>query len=102
MIHFHLVKKTIYFNIKVLIGNKTDLKNNRIVQKNTAMMWCKKNGNIPYFETSAKDNEGIEEIFNYIANKAYNKQEEDENTAAEIFGLTENDSKKTTVKCCNR
>ena len=37
----------------VVIGNKTDLSEKRAVQKEEAEAWCKANGNMPYFETSA-------------------------------------------------
>ncbi|VDI22407.1 Ras-related protein Rab-7A [Mytilus galloprovincialis] len=46
----------------IVIGNKID-KENRLVTKEEAMKWCKKNGNIPYMETSAKDGTNVEEAF---------------------------------------
>ncbi len=51
----------------VLLGNKVDLESERKVPEAKALGWCKSNGNIPHFETSAKDGTQIKEAFNSIA-----------------------------------
>lgn len=57
-------KKDIENIVLVLIGNKCDLKDKRVVSVERAQMYADKYG-IKYFETSAKTNEGIEDAFSY-------------------------------------
>ena len=67
--------------IKILVGNKCDLRDNRI-DTNVIIRYCKHN-NIEYIETSAKNNINIDEIFNslslsinkYIFSDNYNKKD---------------------------
>ncbi|KAK4485983.1 hypothetical protein RD792_008637 [Penstemon davidsonii] len=49
----------------VLIGNKVDVDggNSRAVSEKTARDWCIMKGNIPYFETSAKEDYNVEDAF---------------------------------------
>jgi GTPase SAR1 family protein len=54
----------------VLIGNKLDLDNYRKIMSSKAQQWCKQNGNIPYFETSARENVAVEEAFVEMAVQA--------------------------------
>ena len=51
----------------VLIGNKVDKEAERKVTTNRAQQWCKMNGDIPYFEASAKDNLNVKELFEQLA-----------------------------------
>ena len=46
----------------VLIGNKVDV-DKRIVSEVDARSWCATNGNMPYFETSAKDSVNVDRAF---------------------------------------
>lgn len=46
----------------VLLGNKVD-RDQRVVREDDARRWCQENGNMPYFETSAKDNINVERAF---------------------------------------
>ena len=48
--------------VLVLVGNKTDLSSKRVVTREEAEAFAKKS-NMLYFETSAKNNEGVEEMF---------------------------------------
>jgi len=65
----------------VVLGNKIDLENQRVVSQKRAQAWCQTKGNIPYFETSAKEAINVEQAFQTIAKNAL-KQEPDE---GEIF-----------------
>lgn len=60
----------------VCLGNKSDLaKTKRQVAFQRAKEWCEKdNRNIPFFETSAKDNTNVEQAFQTVARNAL-KQE---------------------------
>eukprot|EP00053_Salpingoeca_punica_P007503 m.68430 g.68430 ORF g.68430 m.68430 type:complete len:202 (-) comp14180_c0_seq4:431-1036(-) len=46
----------------VLLGNKVDV-GERVVSAQQAMEWCAQNGDMPYFETSAKDDINVEQAF---------------------------------------
>ena len=66
--------KTIYENTKprflILIGNKSDLINERKVDKDVILKYCEKN-NFNYIETSVKSNFNIEKIFKEVAYQLY-------------------------------
>ena len=57
----------------VVIGNKIDL-NQRAVAEKKVKQWCVEKGDIPYFETSAKEAINVEQAFQTIARNAL-KQE---------------------------
>lgn len=49
---------------QVVIGNKIDVEENkRMIASKRAMTFCQSKGNIPYFETSAKDAVNVEQAF---------------------------------------
>jgi len=54
----------------VVIGNKNDEKN-MVVTSETATTWCKSNGIVSFYSTSAKTNEKVEEAFTAIAYAAH-------------------------------
>ncbi|GFP93325.1 RAS-related protein rab7 [Phtheirospermum japonicum] len=56
----------------VLIGNKVDVDggNSRVVSEKTARDWCVAKGNIPYFETSAKEDYNVDAAFLSVAETA--------------------------------
>ncbi|KAL3613459.1 hypothetical protein CASFOL_042722 [Castilleja foliolosa] len=56
----------------VLIGNKVDVDggNSRVVSEKTATDWCIAKGNIPYFETSAKEDYNVDDAFLSVAQTA--------------------------------
>ena len=56
----------------IILGNKCDLEKEREVTKEEAENFAK-NLNLPYFETSAKENINIKESIEAIANIAYKK-----------------------------
>mmetsp|Transcript_76498 Transcript_76498/g.93948 ORF Transcript_76498/g.93948 Transcript_76498/m.93948 type:complete len:152 (-) Transcript_76498:163-618(-) len=59
----------------VVLGNKSDLaKTKRQVSDQKARTWCKGKNDIPFFETSAKDNINVEQAFQTVARNAL-KQE---------------------------
>ncbi|RYR49230.1 hypothetical protein Ahy_A07g035576 isoform C [Arachis hypogaea] len=64
----------------VVIGNKIDIDggNSRVVSEKKARAWCASKGNIPYFETSAKECVNVEEAFQCIAKDALKSGEEEE------------------------
>ncbi|CAN0866832.1 Ras-related protein Rab7 [Linum grandiflorum] len=64
----------------VVLGNKIDVDggNSRVVSEKKARAWCASKGNIPYFETSAKEGINVEEAFQVIAKDALKTGEEEE------------------------
>lgn len=64
----------------VVLGNKTDVDDghSRVVSEKKAKMWCAAKGNIPYFETSAKEDMNVEEAFQCIAKNALKNEPDEE------------------------
>jgi Ras-related protein Rab-7A len=54
----------------VVLGNKVDRESERKVSTAKASQWAKNSGNVPFFETSAKDAVNVEEAFQTIARNA--------------------------------
>ncbi|XP_048596843.1 ras-related protein RABG3a isoform X1 [Brassica napus] len=56
----------------IVLGNKVDIDGgrSRVVSEKKAADWCASNGNIPYFETSAKEDYNVDEAFLTIAKTA--------------------------------
>ena len=62
----------------IVMGNKCDKTEERVVDTQTAEAFCKEHGNMPYFETSAKDDERVSEAFlEAVKLAADNHKEED-------------------------
>jgi len=92
----------------VVICNKIDLVDQRAVDRNRALSWCRERGNIPYFETSAKDATNVEQAFTLIAQRAINNNIT--NAESNYNGVNEEDSiynntnqfsqKESNDRCC--
>lgn len=50
----------------VLLGNKIDIDNKRVVSKKRAQKYCEEQPNMQYFETSAKENIGVVEVVSVV------------------------------------
>ncbi|KAF8923955.1 hypothetical protein BGZ58_002340 [Dissophora ornata] len=61
----------------VVIGNKIDMEESkRVISQKRALAWCQSKGNIPYFETSAKEAINVEQAFQEIAKNALQQEVE--------------------------
>ncbi|GMN60566.1 hypothetical protein TIFTF001_029659 [Ficus carica] len=62
----------------ILLGNKIDIDggNSRVVSEKKAKDWCASKGNIPYFETSAKEDYNVDAAFLSIAKTALANENE--------------------------
>ena len=57
----------------VLVGNKSDMKDDIKVTNEEVEAYCKEHNNMPYFATSAKEDIGLEETFIKVADLAYER-----------------------------
>ena len=86
----------------VVLGNKIDLENQRVVSQKKALAWCQAKGNIPYFETSAKEAINVEQAFQTIARNALKQETEDDlyiPDTVDVNAAAPTDSKKFS-SCC--
>ena len=65
----------------VLLGNKCDKVAERKVQASKIKQYCETKSNMPYFETSAKDNTNVEAAFEEVAKLAFKRNSKED----EIF-----------------
>jgi len=65
----------------VVLGNKIDLEHQRVVSQKRSVAWCQSKGNIPYFETSAKEAIHVDQAFQTVAKLALQQEQEE----GEIF-----------------
>ena len=89
----------------ILVGNKADIKSKQTVQQNDINKYIAKLG-IKYFEVSALNNEGIDELFNYAIQETIKlivKRENDLSATNRISHLNEDENEvkeKKGFKCC--
>eukprot|EP00297_Palpitomonas_bilix_P025704 CAMPEP_0113902334 /NCGR_PEP_ID=MMETSP0780_2-20120614/21786_1 /TAXON_ID=652834 /ORGANISM="Palpitomonas bilix" /LENGTH=205 /DNA_ID=CAMNT_0000895115 /DNA_START=108 /DNA_END=725 /DNA_ORIENTATION=- /assembly_acc=CAM_ASM_000599 len=69
----------------VVLGNKIDLENERVVPKKRAETWCQNKGGITFFETSAKEAVNVEKAFQHVARIALKKDSEEDLYIPESF-----------------
>jgi Ras-related protein Rab-7A len=60
-----------------VLGNKID-EDSRVVSEKKAKGWCAGKGNIPHFDTSAKDDVNVAAAFECIARNALRNEVEEE------------------------
>jgi Ras-related protein Rab-7A len=83
----------------IVIGNKIDCEANRVVPQKKALSWCQTKGNIPYFETSAKEAINVEQAFQVVARNALKQEAEDEVYLPDTIDVNEGQDKKK-KGCC--
>ena len=86
----------------VLVGNKSDMKDDIKVTNEEIEAYCKEHNNMAYFATSAKEDIGLDETFNKVADLAYERiTKNEENFVPEkptYLKVTKEDNKKK--GCC--
>ena len=70
--------------LKIIVGNKSDLQDKRVVEKKEVEEFCKEN-NIYHIETSAKNSNNIKDIFLYLCEKLKKKTIEPNNNNIKIL-----------------
>jgi GTPase SAR1 family protein len=91
---------------KILVGNKADNDNEsgKVVLTSDARAYAEQK-NLPFFETSAKDNKNIAEVFNEITRLALKRRLSQPNNGQASTGGTRIGPKRTVIggqskKCC--
>ena len=70
----------------VIMGNKCDLEDQRKISKEQAEQWCKENGDLAYFETSAVSNIQVEDGFMKVVKLALDSMENDDMQMPDSIG----------------
>eukprot|EP00249_Psilotum_nudum_P009607 c22039_g1_i1 orf=497-1117(+) len=86
----------------ILLGNKIDVDggNSRVVSEKKAKAWCGSKGNIPYFETSAKEDCNIDNSFQCIARNALKNETEDEIYLPDTLDVTSGRQQRSSICMC--
>jgi len=77
----------------IVLGNKSDLEEQRAVQTRKSKAWCEQNGDMQFCETSAKEATNVDQAFQIVAKKAMEKaklENEDIDLNAAKLTLDEN------------
>lgn len=82
-----------------LAGNKSDLEQNRSVEREVAQAYADEKG-ILFMETSAKTGQNVNEIFQCIAEKLPKQSKEDEDKSRSGFTVGGNTGGKKGAGCC--
>jgi Ras-related protein Rab-7A len=86
----------------VLLGNKVDIDggNSRVVSEKKAKAWCASKGNIPYFETSAKEGTNVEDAFQVIVKDALKNEPEEELYVPDTVDVVGGNRTQRSSGCC--
>jgi Ras-related protein Rab-7A len=86
----------------VLLGNKVDIDggNSRVVSEKKAKAWCASKGNIPYFETSAKEGTNVEDAFQCIVKNALKNEPEEELYVPDTVDVVGGNRTQRSSGCC--
>ncbi|KAJ5077719.1 rab family [Anaeramoeba ignava] len=81
----------------VVIANKIDLKEQRVITEEEIKNWSLKNSNIRTFETSAKNFSNLDDVFIELANKGFERHSKVSEQVIEFISDNQNLNKQ---KCC--
>mmetsp|Transcript_25723 Transcript_25723/g.50334 ORF Transcript_25723/g.50334 Transcript_25723/m.50334 type:complete len:208 (-) Transcript_25723:174-797(-) len=87
----------------VILGNKIDLAHKRKVSDTKLTEWCEKRGNLPHFETSAKDTINVDQAFETVARQALQYEANNKELYFVTPGVDMEDEEKakTQLSCCS-
>jgi len=85
----------------VVLGNKADMDNRRQVSTSKAKAWCASKGDIPFFETSAKEAMNVEQAFQTIAKNALSQEAANKPIfIPDAIDLKQDNSAQSSGGCC--
>lgn len=86
----------------VVLGNKVDVEEgrSRVVTDKKVKQWCNPKNNIPYFETSAKDDVNVDDAFQCIARNALKNETEEEMYIPDTVDMNTQSTAKRSSGCC--
>lgn len=86
----------------VVLGNKVDVDEgkSRVVTEKRAKQWCSSKGNIPYFETSAKEDFNVDAAFQCIARNALKNEAEEELYIPDTVDINAQTAPRKSQGCC--
>jgi len=84
----------------ILLGNKIDLGDSRLISSKQAQNWCSQQGNIPYYETSAKNATNVEDAFQDIGLKALGKDDGKSGYVPEDIKILDKPPQTSSKGCC--
>lgn len=88
----------------LVLGNKVDMEEERVVHEDDAKSWCQMNGQLPYFETSAKDNTNVDLAFSSSVKRHFELEQkldrQMKNLAPGGVNLSNHEKNKKASLCC--
>ena len=85
----------------VLIGNKCDMNSEIKITEEKINLFCQENNNMPYFTASAKDGTNLDDIFNKVAELAFERYNNDqENLVPEVKYIKIDKKEELKKRCC--
>jgi Ras-related protein Rap-1B len=73
----------------VIVGNKSDLEDDRVVSRDRAFKLSQDWGSAPYYETSARRRANVDEVFRDLCRQMVRKDIEDDEKRRELEALAE-------------
>ncbi|XP_045104846.1 ras-related protein Rab-21-like isoform X1 [Portunus trituberculatus] len=80
----------------VVVGNKVDLAEQRVVQAATARNYAASIG-APFFETSALDNTGVQEMFQEVAARMVQQAETNTNSSLRVYAAEQGKDRRGSI-----
>jgi len=84
----------------VVLGNKADMANKRQLSASKAKAWCSAKGDIPHYETSAKEALNVEQAFHTIAKNALAQESQQKPIFIPDSLVLKQDARETKSGCC--
>jgi small GTP-binding protein len=88
----------------LVLGNKVDMEGERVVDEDDAKSWCQINGELPYFETSAKDNTNVDLAFSSSVKRHFELEQKFDRQMKNMVpggvNLSNHEQNKKSSSCC--
>ncbi|KAL7712147.1 Ras-related protein Rab-7b [Entamoeba marina] len=85
----------------VVMANKVDGDSGqRVISNDMIREWCDNNGNIPFYETSAKSGVNVDDAFITVAKKVVLSMKQDDDTTTPVSTINIEDKRDSSKGCC--